>query len=103
MVRQHRNSPNHDDGTDAINSRAQGISVNDLKYVGSRAFLFESTEVLMHILAVGESTLQSRWNCFCSHKARSRVDNDLHLRQVLGLAQTFRCRTFTNSPRSSNI
>ena len=30
----------------------------------------------MHILAIGESTLQRESNCFCSHKARSRVDND---------------------------
>ena len=30
----------------------------------------------MHILAVGESTVQTESNRFCSHKARSRVDND---------------------------
>ena len=30
----------------------------------------------MHILAVSKSALQSEWNWFCSHKARSRVDND---------------------------
>ena len=71
-----RNSPNNDDGTDVIDSRANGISVNDLKHVGSRTFFLESTEVLMHILAVGKSTLQSESNRFCSHKARSRVDND---------------------------
>ena len=98
-----RNSPNNDDGTDVIDSRAEGISVNDLKHVGSRVFSLESTEVLMHMLAIGESTLQSQSNRFCSHKARSRVDNDLHLRQVLGLARTFRRRTSTNSPRSSDI
>ena len=30
----------------------------------------------MHILAIGESALQSESNRFCSHKARSRIDND---------------------------
>ena len=71
-----RNSSNNDDGTDVIDSRAEGISVNDLKHVGSRTFFLESTEVLMHILPISESTLQSESNRFCSHKARSRVDND---------------------------
>ena len=71
-----RNSPNNDDGADVIDSRAEGTSVNDLKHVGWRAFFSESTEMLMHILAIGESTLQSESNRFCSHEARSRVDND---------------------------
>ena len=70
-----RNSPNNDADTDVVDSRTEGISVNDLKAVGSRVFL-ESTEVLMHILAIGEGALQSESNRFCSHKARSRVDND---------------------------
>ena len=71
-----RNSSNNDDGTDVTDSRAEGISVNDLKHVGSRTFFLESTEVLMYILAISESTLQSESNRFCSHKARSCVDND---------------------------
>ena len=71
-----RNSPNNDDGTDVINSRAEGIAVNDLKHFGSRTFFLELTGLWMHILAIGESTLQSESNRFCSHKARSRVDND---------------------------
>ena len=71
-----RNSSNNDDGTDVIDSRAEGISVKDLKHVGSRTFFLESTEVLMYILAISEGTLQSESNRFCSHKARSRVDND---------------------------
>ena len=91
-----RNSSNNDDDTYVIDSKAEGISVNDLKHVGSRTFFLESTEVLMHILAISESTLQSESNRFCSHKARSRVGNDLHLRQVLVLARTFRRRTSTN-------
>ena len=59
-----RNSLNNDDGTDVIDSRAEGISVNDLKHVGSRTFFLESTEVLMHILdlVLCESTLHSESN-----------------------------------------
>ena len=57
-------------------STPEGISVNHVKHLGSKTFFFESTEVLMYILAISESTLQSEWNCFCSHKARSRVNND---------------------------
>ena len=53
-----RNSPNNDDDTDVVDSRAEGISVNDLEAAGSRVCL-ESTEVLMHLLAIGESALQS--------------------------------------------
>ena len=56
----------------------------------------------MHILAICKSALQSESNPFCSQKARSGVHNDLHLRQVLGLARTFRRKTFTNSPHSSS-
>ena len=98
-----RNSSNNDDGTDVINFRAEGISVNDLKHVGSRTFFLESTEMLIYILTISESTLQSELNRFCSYKAQSRVDNDLHLRQVLVLARTFRRRTFTNSPRCCGV
>ena len=36
-----QNSRNNDDATDVIDSRAEGISVNDLKHVGSRAFFLE--------------------------------------------------------------
>ena len=70
-----RNSPNNDDDTDVVDSGAEGISVNDLKAACSRVCL-ESTEVLMHILAIGESAVQSKLNRFCSHKARSHVNND---------------------------
>ena len=83
--------------------RPEGISVNDLKHVGSRTFFLESAEVLMYILTISERTLQSESNRFCSHKARSRVDNDRHLRHVLVLARTFRRRTSTTSPRSCSI
>ena len=71
-----RNSSNNNDGTEVIDFRAEGISVNDLKHVGSRTFFLESTEVLMYILTISERTLHSESNRFCSHKARSRVDND---------------------------
>ena len=71
-----RNSSHNNDGTDVIDSRAEGISVNDLKHVGSRTFFLESTEVLMYILTLSEGTLQSESKRFCCHKARSCVNND---------------------------
>ena len=70
-----RNSPNNDDDTDIVDSRAEGKSVNDLEAAGSRV-CFEATELLMHILAISGSALESESNCFRSHKARDRVDND---------------------------
>ena len=97
-----RNCPNNNDDADVVGPRTEGISVNDLEAAGSRVRL-ELTEVLMHILAIGESALQSESNRFCSHKARSCVDRDFHLRQVLVLARTFWRRTSSNSPRSSSI
>ena len=69
-------SSHNNDGTDVIDSRTEGISVNDVKHIGLRTFFLESTEVLMYILTISEGTLQSESNCFCSHKARSRVNND---------------------------
>ena len=63
-----RNSPNNDDGADVVDPRTKGASVNDLEAAGSRV-CFESSEVLMHILAIGGSALQSESNRFCSHKA----------------------------------
>ena len=71
-----RNSSHNNDGTDVIDSRPEGISLNDLKHVGSRTFLLESTQVLMYILTISEGTLQSESNRFRCHKARSRVNND---------------------------
>ena len=71
-----RNSSHNNDGADVIDSRAEGISVNDVKHVGSRTFFLKLTEVLMYILTIGEGTLQSESNRFCCHKARSRVNND---------------------------
>ena len=71
-----RNLSHNNDGTGVIDSRAEGISVNDLKHVGSRTFFLESTEVLMYILTISEGTLQSKSNRFCSHKARKCVNND---------------------------
>ena len=71
-----RNSSHNNDGTDVIDSRAEGIPVNDLDHVGSRTFFLESTEVLMYILTFSEGALQSESNRFCCHKARSRVNNN---------------------------
>ena len=49
--------------------------VGDLETACSRVCL-ESTEVLMHRLTISEIVLQSESNCFCSHEARSFVDDD---------------------------
>ena len=67
-----RKSSYDNDGADVVLLRAEGISVDDPKRVGSGTFFLES----MDIVAVSEGTLQSESNRFCSHKARSRVDND---------------------------
>ena len=70
-----RNSPSNNDCADVIDSRTEGVSVNDLGTACSRVG-WESTEVLMHILSIGESALQGESNRLCSHKARGRIDND---------------------------
>ena len=71
-----RKSSHDNDGADVVHFRPEGISVDDLKHVGLRTFFLESTEVLMYILTISEGTLQSEPNRFCSHKARSLVNND---------------------------
>ena len=71
-----RKSSHNNDGTDVFDSRTEGISVNHLKHVGLGTFFLESTQVLMYILTISEGTLQGESNRFCSHKARSRVNND---------------------------
>ena len=49
--------------------------INDLEGVCSRISL-KSTEMLMHVLPVGESALQGELNQLCSHKTRARVEDD---------------------------
>ena len=49
-----RKSSYDNDGADVVLLRAEGVSVDDLKRVGSRTFFLESTEVLMDIVAVSE-------------------------------------------------
>ena len=80
-----RKSSHNNDGTEVIDSRTEGISVNDLKHVGLTTFFLESTEALMYILTISEGTLQSESNRFCSHKARSRVNND-HFEDLVSAA-----------------
>ena len=70
-----QNSPSNDDDADVVDPRTEDVSVNDLGTPGPRVCL-ESTEVLMHILATSESALQSELERLCSHRDRSRVDND---------------------------
>ena len=71
-----RNPSRNNDGSDIIDSTAEGISVNDLKHVGSRTFCLELTEVLMYILTISKGTLQSESKRFCCHKAQGRVNNE---------------------------
>ena len=66
----------------ASSTRKIKPQTSNLETACSRVCL-ESSEVLMHISTIGGSVLQSESNRLCSHKARRRVDNDLHLRQVL--------------------
>ena len=70
-----RNSPSNNDGADVVHLRTEGILVGDLETACSRVCL-ESTEVLLHILTISESGLQSKSIRLCSHKAQSRVDID---------------------------
>ena len=70
-----RKPPSNGDCADVVDPKTEAVSVNDLESVRSRIYL-ESTEVLMHILPVGESILQGELNCLCSHKAEGLVDND---------------------------
>ena len=85
-------SPSNDDDADVVEPGTEGVSVNGLETAGCRVCL-ASTEVLMHILAIGESPLQSESNRFCSHKARSSVDNarleDLVMAADLALMGSF--------------
>ena len=67
--------PSNADCADVVDSRNEGVSVNVLEDVRERVAL-EWTEVLMHILSIGESMLQGKSNRLCSHKARGCVDND---------------------------
>ena len=63
-----RSPLSNDDCADIVDSRNEGISVNDLETVRSGVGL-ESTQVLVHILSIGESTLYGESNRLCSHKA----------------------------------
>ena len=48
-----RNPPSKDDCADVVDARTEGVSVNDLEIVRWRVGL-ESTEVLMHVLSIGD-------------------------------------------------
>ena len=71
-----REPPSNDDRADVVLTRAEGVLMNDLGSVCVRIGL-KSTEMLMHVLPVGESILQGESNCLCSHKAGGRVDNHI--------------------------
>ena len=65
----------NNDIADVVVIRAEGVSINNLEVVCSRIGL-KLTEMLMHVLPVGESILHGESNCLCSHKTGGRVDND---------------------------
>ena len=69
-----REPPSNDDRADIVVTRAEGVSINDLESVCSRIGL-KSTEMLMHLLPVGESIMQGKSNRLCCHKAEGRVDH----------------------------
>ena len=70
-----REPPSNDDGAEFVNTIAEGVSINNPESVRSRIGS-KSTDMLMHVLPVGESILQGESNRLCSEKTRRRVDND---------------------------
>ena len=85
LARSHVDSPpcgvsnraplNNGDRADVAVMRAEGVSINNFESFCSTIGL-KSTETLMHVLPVGESTLQGKLNRLCRHKAPGCVDND---------------------------
>ena len=67
--------PRNDDRADVVLTRTEGLSINDPQSVCLRIGL-KLTEMLMHVLPVGHSHLQGKWDRLSSHKAWGRVDND---------------------------
>ena len=68
--------PSDNDGpVDIVGVGTQTLSIRNLKRFCSRIGL-KSTEILTHVLPIGESTQQSKWNNLWSHKACCCVDND---------------------------
>ena len=68
-----REPPSNDDRADVIISRAQGVSINNLKSSCWRIGL-KLLEMLMDVLPFCESILQGVSNCVCSRKTRGLVD-----------------------------
>ena len=66
---------NNDYRADIIGAGTQAVLIKNLATLCSRISL-KSIEISMHVLSIGESTLQGETNRLCSHKARRRVDND---------------------------
>ena len=70
-----REPPNNHDLADIIGARTEALSIEDLKSVCLRIGV-RSTEILMHVLSIGEGNLQGELNRLCSHSARRRVHTD---------------------------
>ena len=70
-----RKSSNNDDCADILFVGTEPVSINSIEGFCWRICL-KSTEILMHVLFVCESTLQSKSNPLCSQKHRHHVHND---------------------------
>ena len=64
-----REPPRNDDRAEVVNTRTEDVSINDLESVCSRMGL-KLTQMVMHVLPVGETILQGESNRLRSHKAR---------------------------------
>ena len=71
-----REPPSNDDRADVAVIRAEGEYIYNLEGFWLRIGL-KSTEMLMRVLPVGESTLHGESNRLCSHKPGGRVDDDI--------------------------
>ena len=64
-----------DDSADIIRAGTEAVLINNPENFSSRIGLW-STKILMHVLPIGESTVQGKSNSLCSYKARWRSNND---------------------------
>ena len=78
------------------------IPSDDLQHLDSRITL-KSTKVLVHLLSVGECTLQGESNRLCSYEVCCRVDNhDVEVR-IVSARYTLSLSIFVGTPESSKV
>ena len=68
-----REPSNKDDRADNVVAGTEGVSIKNLESFCSRIRL-KSTEMLMHVVPVGESSLQRESNRLCRQEARRHVN-----------------------------